>query len=97
MEVARWLCGAPANLVGLGERNGIIASGYDADLVVWNPARQFEVVGENLHHRHKLTPYEGRTLSGVVEKTFLRGRKIYDAGEFIGDPVGQTFLSVRPG
>jgi allantoinase len=41
-----------------------------------------------LYHRHKLTPYEGKTLSGVVKKTFLRGRKIYDDGEFVGDPRG---------
>ena len=87
-EVARWLCTAPARLVGLAERKGMIAPGYDADLVVWNPARQFEVIGEKLHHRHKLTPYEGRSLNGVVEQTFLRGRKIYDEGEFVGDASG---------
>jgi len=46
------------------------------------------VDGEALQHRHKLTPYEGRVLSGVVEKTFLRGRKIYDGGEFAGEPRG---------
>jgi allantoinase len=87
-DLARWLCRAPAKLVGLENRKGVIAAGYDADLVIWNPAAQFSVKGDALQHRHKLTPYEGRTLSGVVEKTFLRGRKIYDGGEFIGEPRG---------
>jgi len=91
-EVARWLCSAPAKLVGLEARKGLIAEGYDADLVVWNPTKQFRVDGKRLEHRHKLTPYQDRVLDGVVEKTFLRGRKIYDNGEFIGEPRG-TFLT----
>ena len=91
-DLARWLCRAPAKLVGLENRKGVIAAGHDADLVIWNPAQQFKVAGAALHHRHKLTPYEGRILNGVVEKTFLRGRKIYDDGEFIGEPQGVLVL-----
>ncbi|MBA2703725.1 MAG: allantoinase AllB [Blastocatellia bacterium] len=87
-DLSRWLCAAPAQLVGLQNRKGKIAAGFDADLVIWDPQRQFTVAGQQLHHRHKLTPYEGKTLSGVVAKTFLRGRKIYDDGEFVGEPRG---------
>jgi allantoinase len=87
-DLSRWLCAAPARLVGLQNRKGMIAAGYDADLVIWNPEEQFKVDGQRLQHRHKLNPYEGKTLSGVVEKTFLRGRKIYDEGEFRGEPRG---------
>jgi allantoinase len=87
-EMARWLCSAPAELVGLSKRKGTIEVGKDADLVIWNPDKQFTVEGKTLHHRHKLTPYQGRVLEGVVEKTFLRGKKIYDGGEFIGEPQG---------
>ncbi|MFN2516473.1 MAG: allantoinase AllB [Pyrinomonadaceae bacterium] len=87
-DLSRWLCSAPAKLVGLNERKGLIKIGYDADLVIWNPAKQFRVDGSALHHRHKLTPYQDRVLQGVVEKTFLRGRKIYDEGEVINQPQG---------
>jgi allantoinase len=45
-----------------------------------------------IHHRHKLTPYAGERLRGVVEKTFLRGRMVYDDGEFVSDPRGRTVL-----
>lgn len=91
-DLARWLCSAPANLVGLSGRKGLIKIGYDADFVIWNPEQQFTVKADALHHRHKLTPYQGRPLNGVVEKTFLRGRKIYDDGEFIGDPQGLLLI-----
>jgi allantoinase len=87
-DLSRWLCAAPAQLVGLQDRKGRIAAGYDADILIWNPAKQFQVRASGLHHRHKSTPYEGKTLSGVVEKTFLRGRKIYDGGKFCGEPSG---------
>ncbi|MCM3869701.1 MAG: allantoinase AllB [Pyrinomonadaceae bacterium] len=87
-DLARWLCQAPATLVGLADRKGAIRVGSDADIVIWHPEREFVVGPDMLHHRHKLTPYAGRTLAGVVEKTFLRGEKIYDAGEFAPEPIG---------
>jgi allantoinase len=87
-DVAKWLCAAPAALVGLQNRKGALAAGCDADVVIWNPQKQFRVEGEKLHHRHKLTPYEGRLLEGVVQRTFLRGRQIYVEGEIGERPQG---------
>ena len=91
-DLARWLCSTPAKLVRLEQLKGSIRIGNHADIIIWNPAKQLLVDGEALHHRHKLTPYHNRLLEGVVEKTFLRGQKIYDGGEFIGEPRG-AFLT----
>src|SRR6185295_16135177 len=88
-DLARWLCDAPAKLVGLDHRKGRLAVGCDGDVVIWSPEKEFRVAGEALQHRHKLTPYEGRVLSGVVEKTFLRGRLIYDRGEIAEEARGR--------
>jgi allantoinase len=79
----------PASLVGVADRKGAIVAGRDADLVVFNPDAEFEVTAEMLHHRHNLTPYRGRQLRGVVEKTYLRGRKVYEWSEILGRPGGQ--------
>ncbi len=94
-QVAEWLCGAPARQVGLAERKGSISVGCDADLVIWNPNREFRVTPELIQHRHQLTPYAGEVLRGVVEKTFLRGQMVYDGGAFAA-PSGQPLFRTKP-
>src|SRR6185295_16488328 len=69
-DLAEWLCAAPARLVDLDGVKGAIAPGYDADLVIWNPAEEFRIDAELIQHRHKLTPYSGQVVKGVTEKTF---------------------------
>jgi allantoinase len=89
-DIAKWMCSGPARLAGLDKKKGALAPGYDADVVIWNPDAKFTVDPARLHHRHKLTPYSGRELAGVVETTFLRGQKILDQGEFLGAPTGRV-------
>jgi allantoinase len=90
-QVTEWLCRTPARQVGLAHRKGSLSIGSDADIVIWNPDREFRVDPAMIHHRHKLTPYAGEVLRGVVEKTFLRGQMVYDDGEFT-EPKGQPLF-----
>ena len=87
--VARLMSAGPAELAGLGARKGRLAPGYDADIVVFDPNATFVVDAARVQHRHKVTPYLGRTLTGVVKTTYLRGQKVWDDGRAIGDPVGE--------
>jgi allantoinase len=91
-QLVEWLCTAPAQQVGLGLLKGAMKEGADADIVIWNPAEEFTVAPEMMHHRHKLTPYAGEVLRGQVEKTFVRGQIVYDGGEFGVGPVGRALL-----
>ncbi|HEX9943540.1 MAG TPA: allantoinase AllB [Thermoanaerobaculia bacterium] len=91
-DLAEWMCAAPARLAGLGDHKGRIAPGYDADLVVWDPEASFEVDPMELQHRHKVTPYAGRTLHGVVRRTLLRGELVYDSGQFPEPPSGELLI-----
>jgi allantoinase len=94
-QVVDALTTRPARLVGLGSRKGSIAPGYDADLVVFDPWATWRVAATALYHRHKATPYDGRDLRGRVETTYLRGRKVYDRGEFVGQPSGELLARNR--
>ncbi len=91
-QIARWLCAGPARLAGLDRKKGSIAVGCDADFVIWNPDEEFRVDPAQLLHRHKITPYAGRELKGTIVTTFLRGRKIYERGEFSASPIGHVLL-----
>jgi allantoinase len=83
VDLARWMSAAPAALAGLSEQKGRIAEGLDADLVVWDPETAFRVEPERLQQRHKLTPYAGRSLFGMVVTTFVRGERVWDKGRLI--------------
>ena len=89
-DLVKWMCRGPARLAGLAAKKGALAIGCDADLVIFDPERRFHVDPDRLYHRHKLTPYAGRELSGVVETTFLRGQKIFDRSTVWETPQGRV-------
>jgi len=88
-KLMAWMCSGPARLAGLQGRKGALAAGFDADLVVWRPEEKFTVEPSRLLHRHKLTPYAGQEVFGVVEATFSRGRLVFERGELRGDHAGE--------
>jgi allantoinase len=63
---------APARRVGL-DAKGEIAVGLDADLCVFAPDEEFVVDVTRLHHKNPVSAYAGRTLTGTVRRTWLRG------------------------
>jgi allantoinase len=79
----------PAELAGISDRKGKLAPGFDGDIVVWAPEEQFTVTPDLVRHRHKVTPYLGEALFGVVKTTYVRGRKVWDDGQAVGAAAGQ--------
>jgi len=71
-HVARWMAAGPARMAGLAAK-GRIEPGCDADLVAFAPGDSFTVDPARLQHRHRLTPYAGQRLDGVVRRAWLRG------------------------
>jgi allantoinase len=89
-DVVRWMAAAPAELASLPAK-GRLAVGCDADLVAFDPDADWVVDAARLQHRHPITPYAGRTLTGRVRQTWLRGTALLDAesGAPDGEPVGR--------
>ena len=77
-RIAEWMSSAPAKLAGLERTKGALAPGFDADIIVWDPDASFVVEAAKLQHRHKVTPYLGRTLYGKVHSTITGGRAMHD-------------------
>ena len=71
-QVVSWMGEKPAALARLSNK-GQLALGYDADFAVFAPDEAFVVDVSKLKHKNPITPYDGKTLAGVVRKTFLRG------------------------
>ncbi|XP_056270393.1 allantoinase, mitochondrial isoform X2 [Pseudoliparis swirei] len=91
-DVVRLLSQQTAQLSGLESRKGSLAPGYDADLVVWDPEREFEIKEASIQHKNKLTPYLGVTLRGVVCATIVGGQLVFREGSFCPEPLGKLLL-----
>jgi allantoinase len=88
-DVVRWMAAGPASLARLAAK-GRLAPGCDADLVAFDPDESYVVDPARLQHRHPITPYAGRTLTGRVRQTWLRGRPVLGEGGVPDvEPVGQ--------
>jgi allantoinase len=86
-DLARWMCAAPARLANLPHK-GAIAAGADADLMIFADTETQTVTPSAIHHRHRVTPYAGETLRGVVHATYLRGELIARDGKLLASDRG---------
>lgn len=74
------LCENPARIFGLGGK-GRIAAGYDADLVLVDPAGTSTIRKSDLHDAADYSPYEGWSLHGAVHQVWRRGTMVVADGE----------------
>ena len=98
LSVARWVevcCAAPARIFGLSGRKGSLQVGADADIVVFDPAREATLSRARLHETCDYTPYEGLKLKGMPTFTLLRGQIIAQDGEFVGETAGRFLRRER--
>lgn len=96
-DITHFMSTATADFIGLGHIKGRIAPGYHADLLVFDPNTEYNINNDMIKHRHKITPYAGKQVSGEVLKTYLRGQLVYekskaDNGIFINGPLGKPLL-----
>ena len=92
VRLVQVLCENPARIFGLYPRKGTIAVGSDADLVVFDPTREFTIRAENQHTNARYTLYEGRTVLGWPVMTFQRGHRVLWEGEIVAAPGTGRFL-----
>lgn len=85
MNKAVELCASnPAKLFGLNHCKGAIRVGLDADIVIYDPEKEFTITNEAMHGDTDHTIWEGVQLKGYPEATYSRGRLVFKNGEFLG-------------
>lgn len=75
--VARVLSAEPARLFDLDQRKGRVASGFDADLVVFDADENWSFASNDVEAKCGWTAYAGWMFTGRVERTIRRGETIY--------------------
>ncbi|KAJ4375850.1 Allantoinase [Neocucurbitaria cava] len=97
-EVVRWCCKNTAKQVGLEKSKGDLGVGFDADIVVFDDTAEFMVEPSTMLFRNKVSPYENKTLKGVVRETWLRGQRVFSREDGFTDktgPKGKLLLEPR--
>lgn len=89
VDIAAWMAEGPSGLAGCHSRKGQIAKGHDADLVIFDPETEFVVSENHLHYRHRVSPYLGERLRGIVKATYLRGKRVFAEGATVDPPGGR--------
>jgi dihydropyrimidinase len=96
LRLEQWvdLCAtAPAKLFGLWPRKGQLRAGADADVVVFDPAREHGLSAGALHMETDDSPYEGQAVVGWPAMVWLRGQLVADGGRFVGAPAGGRYVA----
>lgn len=95
-ERAVEVCSAnPARIFGCTEK-GSLAVGKDADIVIYDRDKDFTVSVSNMHSDYDNTIWEGRKLHGYPVQTYLRGKLVFDNGEYVGKPGDGRFVKRVP-
>ena len=75
----------PAKIFGLFPRKGTIAVGSDADILIFDPNEKHILSSKNNYSNCDYSLFEGREVTGRVKKVILRGKKIVDNQEWLGN------------
>jgi dihydropyrimidinase len=85
-------CANPARIFSCAPQKGSLSVDSDADIVVYDPNKEFVISKENMHSKVDYTIWEGMKLSGYPIMVLSRGRPVYKQGSFIGSPGWGKFV-----
>lgn len=85
-----------AKIFGCAPQKGLLQPGSDADIVIYDPKKEFTVTHGAMHSDVDHTIWEGAKLKGYPVETYSRGKLVYKDGEFLGSRGGGKFVKCKP-
>jgi allantoinase len=82
----------PAQMLGIADRKGRLAPGYDADFITWLPGASAMIKASDILYKHKISPYVSHELYGEVRRTFVGGELVFENGNIINKNKGKWVL-----
>lgn len=76
MQMVERMSLAPAKILGLSDK-GSVSEGKTADLVVFDPEREYEIDTDTFLSKGKNTPFDGWKVRGDVKYTMVDGKVVY--------------------
>ena len=95
-RIAELISTTPARRFRIADRGSVVV-GHHADLVVIDPVESFTLDANDLHQRHKMSPYVGATFRGKIRRTIRRGETIFLDGQITAEGGGQLVRPARAG
>ncbi|HZV49729.1 MAG TPA: hypothetical protein VFD49_08175 [Candidatus Dormibacteraeota bacterium] len=95
-QLVRPLAWNPARVFGPWPQRGELASGLDADVVLYDPRPEWRLSAANGHGRAGCPPHRGLESRGGGVRTICRGRTVWKEGEVTGEAVWDRYLERRP-
>ena len=89
-------CENPAKIFGLYPQKGTLQVGSDADLVVWDPAKETVASIERQHGNTDYCTFEGFQLVGIPVLTMQRGEVVMENGQLVRPQGRARFLPGDP-
>lgn len=74
------------------KNKGKIAEGYDADFVIIDPTKEWEMTPDTLETNTELLPFKNYTIKGKVIETVVRGQTVFDGDEVVGQRGDGKFI-----
>lgn len=86
----------PAKIFGCAPQKGMIQIGSDADIVIYDPKKNFTITQRAMHSDSDHTIWEGCKLKGYPVETYSRGNLVFKDGEFLGKRGDGKFVRCKP-
>ena len=84
-DLANAMAKQPAIAFGIYGKKGDIRPGFDADLLIIDPDKEWEITEDSLYYVNKVSAFVGMKGKGLPVVTILRGEVMAEDGKLVGE------------